>query len=112
MLGERERRSILEVIDSRSPFRFYGPQVMGKVRDAETRLASLVGVPHALAVSSGTAALVVALRALGVGLGDEVRPEVEFEGPRYPSLSAAGKAAAGYPVNGWRFWRPVEQSQK
>ncbi len=47
-----------------------------------------------------------------VVLGDEGKPEVEFEGVRYPSPSAAGKAAAGYPVNGWRFWRPVEQSQE
>ncbi len=44
-----------------------------------------------------------------VVLGDEGKPKVEFDGARYPSLSAAGKAAAGYPVNGWRFWRPVEQ---
>jgi hypothetical protein len=36
----------------------------------------------------------------------------EFDGARYPSLSAAGKATAGYPVNGWRFWRPIEQSQE
>ncbi len=42
-----------------------------------------------------------------VVVGDEGRPEVEFEGTRYPSLSAAGKAAAGYAVNGWRFWQPV-----
>jgi len=40
-----------------------------------------------------------------VVLGPEGRPEVEFGGVRYPSLSAAGKAAAGYQVNGWRFWR-------
>ncbi len=47
-----------------------------------------------------------------VVLGDEGRPEVEFEGTRYPSLSAAGKAAAGYPVNGWRFWQPaIEQPE-
>ena len=45
-----------------------------------------------------------------VVLGEEGKPEVEFDGVRYPSLSAAGKAAAGYPVNGWRFWRPVEKS--
>ena len=44
--------------------------------------------------------------------GPEGTPEVEFEGTRYPSLSAAGKAAAGYPVNGWRFWRAVEQPQE
>ena len=42
-----------------------------------------------------------------VVLGPEGKSEVEFEGARYPSLSAAGKAAAGYPVNGWRFWRPA-----
>lgn len=47
-----------------------------------------------------------------VVLGDEGKPEVEFEGTRYPSLSAAGKAAAGYPVNGWRFWQPaIEQAE-
>jgi len=40
-----------------------------------------------------------------VVLGPQGRPEVEFDGARYPSVSAAGKAAAGYPVNGWRFWR-------
>ena len=44
--------------------------------------------------------------------GPEGTPEVEFEGARYPSLSAAGKAAAGYPVNGWRFWRVVEEPQE
>jgi hypothetical protein len=43
-----------------------------------------------------------------VVLGPQGRPEVEFEGARYPSLSAAGKAAAGYAVNGWRFWRVAE----
>jgi hypothetical protein len=47
-----------------------------------------------------------------VVLGDEGRPEVEFEGARYPSLSAAGKAAAGYPVNGWRFWKKSEEGDQ
>src|SRR3990170_4160579 len=50
--------------------------------------------------------------AASVVVGAEGKPEVEFEGARYPSLSAAGKAAAGYPVNGWRFWRPTEQPQE
>src|SRR5262245_10067371 len=45
-----------------------GPQV-----DAfETELAALLDMPHALALSSGTAALHLALLALGVGRGDEV----------------------------------------
>ena len=45
-----------------------GPQV-----DAlEQELAGLVGVPNALALSSGTAALHLALVVLGIGHGDEV----------------------------------------
>jgi dTDP-4-amino-4,6-dideoxygalactose transaminase len=38
----------------------------------ERELAELAGVPHALALSSGTAALHLALLVLGIGPGDEV----------------------------------------
>ncbi len=41
-------------------------------------------------------------------VGEGGKPEVEFNGQRYASPSAAGKAAAGYPLNGWRFWHEVE----
>src|SRR5437588_12415225 len=38
----------------------------------EVEFARHVGAPHAVAVSSGTAALQLALHALGIGEGDEV----------------------------------------
>lgn len=44
----------------------------GKVPAFERALAASIGLPHAAAASSGTAALYLALRALGVGGGDEV----------------------------------------
>lgn len=45
-----------------------GPEVAA----FEQEFAALVGAPHACAVSSGTTALHLALRAVGVGPGDEV----------------------------------------
>lgn len=47
--------------------------IMGpEVAELEQELASFVGVEHALAVSSGTDALLIALLALNIGAGDEV----------------------------------------
>ncbi len=50
-----------------------GRFVSGLEVDAfEAALAGSVGVPHAVAVGSGTAALILALMAAGIGAGDEV----------------------------------------
>lgn len=47
--------------------------------EAERRIARLLGVRHAVCVTSGTAALFLALRAAGVGPGDEVIiPDLTF----------------------------------
>ncbi len=43
-----------------------------KLREFETTIATYVGTPHAVGVSSGTAGLHLALLALGIGAGDEV----------------------------------------
>lgn len=66
-VGPEERQMLLDAFDSNwiAPL---GPDV-----DAfEAELAERVGVGHAVALSSGTAALHLALLMLGVGRGDEV----------------------------------------
>jgi dTDP-4-amino-4,6-dideoxygalactose transaminase len=66
-LSGRELELLREAVESNwvAPL---GPHV-----DAfERELAEVVGVPHALALSSGSAALHLALVVLGIGAGDEV----------------------------------------
>src|SRR5262249_55438161 len=60
------KRAVLAAIDSRQYI--LGPQC----RQLEAELAGSTGVKHAVLTSSATAALWLALRALGVKAGDEV----------------------------------------
>jgi perosamine synthetase len=66
VLGEAEERAVVEVL--RSGQLSLGP----KLGEFERRFAERIGVAHASAVSSGTAGLHLALRAVGVEPGDEV----------------------------------------
>ncbi len=65
-----EERELIEVLESRSPFRSRGPG--SKVLQFEREYAEHIGVKHAVAVTSGTTALMTAMAALEVGPGDEV----------------------------------------
>jgi perosamine synthetase len=66
VVGEEEERAVIEVL--RSGQLSLGPRVV----EFERLFSARVGAPLACAVSSGTAGLHLALRAAGVGEGDEV----------------------------------------
>jgi len=70
--GEEEQRAVLEVIQRQSPFRYYGQDVAGKTKQFETAFATRIESNYALGVTSGTSALIIALKALGIGPGDKV----------------------------------------
>lgn len=71
-IAEEERELVDRVVRAQSPFRFYGPDPQHMVETLEREWCATYGHGHALAVSSGTAALSIALSALEVGPGDEV----------------------------------------
>jgi UDP-2-acetamido-2-deoxy-ribo-hexuluronate aminotransferase len=77
----------MEFIDLKEQYRQYQPEIdkrmrrvlehgqfiMGpEIQELEQNLAGYVGVKHCITVSSGTASLEIALRALEIGPGDEV----------------------------------------
>ncbi|OQX20399.1 MAG: aminotransferase [Desulfobulbaceae bacterium A2] len=75
VFGDKEKAEILEVLETGVLFRYeFGAERRGvyKVKSFEENFARYCGSRHAQAVTSGTAALKVALTALGVGAGDEV----------------------------------------
>ena len=66
VIGDEEIASVIETL--RSGWLTSGP----RARELEQRFAAYVGAPHAIATSSCTTALHLALIAAGVGPGDEV----------------------------------------
>jgi 8-amino-3,8-dideoxy-alpha-D-manno-octulosonate transaminase len=69
---KQEERALLEVLESGSPFRYWGPGTPDKVLRFEEAFAGCMGTRFALGVTSGTAALDCAVAGLGIGPGDEV----------------------------------------
>lgn len=72
-LGAEEKARVLKVLDKKRVFRYYPVGL----EDSETSILEqeykdFLGTDYALAVNSGTSALICALIAAGVGPGDEV----------------------------------------
>ena len=66
MVGDEEKKAVLDVLDS-------GMLAQGKkVKEFEEKFAEYIGAKYAVATSSGTTALHLALLASGVKSGDEV----------------------------------------
>jgi len=66
MIGEEERRAVAEVLSG--PILVHGP----RATEFETAFAAYTEAPHAVSVSSCTAALHLSYFYLGIGAGDEV----------------------------------------
>ena len=85
---DAERADILDAVDT--VFRS-GQLILGqRVGDFERAFADYHGVPHCAGVDNGTNALVLALRALGVGRGDEVITVANTAAPTVVAIDAVG----------------------
>lgn len=74
-IGKEEEEELLSLIRARYLFRYGDPKdpaFKHRVKTLEEEVAGKFGVKYALALSSGTSALITALSAAGIGPGDEV----------------------------------------
>ena len=66
LLGEEENKAVINVLES-------GMIASGpKVEEFEKKFSETVGTKYAIATTSGTTALHLALLSIGIGTGDEV----------------------------------------
>jgi 8-amino-3,8-dideoxy-alpha-D-manno-octulosonate transaminase len=75
LFGPEERKEIEDVLSTGVMFRYnHDPQRnnIWKAKDFEAEAKKITGAKYALAVSNGSAAIMAALAASGIGAGDEV----------------------------------------
>jgi dTDP-4-amino-4,6-dideoxygalactose transaminase len=100
------KRAVMAVLDSRQYI--LGPE--SKAFEAE--LARYVGVKHAVLTSSGTAALWMALKALGMKAGDEVLVPAHTAFPTVEAICFADATPVFVDVDRWYTMNPVDAAAK
>jgi len=104
---EAERADILDAVDKvlRS-----GRLILGdSVREFESRFAARCGVAHGVGVNSGTDALFLALKALGIGPGDEVVTVANTAIPTVSAIVSTGATPRFVDVDPHTFLMDVTQ---
>ena len=77
LIDDKERESVIEIFEKSNGVMFaHGfderRNYIYRVREFEKKFASKFGVKHCLATTSGTMAQYIAMKAMGIGPGDEV----------------------------------------
>ncbi|MBB6421368.1 DegT/DnrJ/EryC1/StrS aminotransferase family protein [Streptomyces sp. AK010] len=104
---EKERSDILDAVDT--VFRS-GHLVLGaSVKGFEQEFAAYHGLDHCVGVDNGTNALVLALRALGVGPGDEVVTVSNTAAPTVVAIDAVGATPVFVDVHPDTYLMDVDQ---
>jgi len=100
-LSERARRRAEDLAQG-APLRVMPPKARPSVQAGEVLSAKLPSVDHRLPPPGTTIVRQYKGRVLQVLV---LTDGFEFEGRRYPSLSAVAKAITGSHINGYRFFR-------
>ncbi|MGH7393151.1 MAG: DegT/DnrJ/EryC1/StrS family aminotransferase [Candidatus Rokuibacteriota bacterium] len=100
------KEAVLAAIDSRQYI--LGPQC----RALEAELARHAGIRHAVLTTSGTAALWLTLKALGVEPGDEVLAPAHTAFPTIEAICVAGGSPVFVDVDDWHTMDPKDAQAK
>ena len=93
-IGKQEEEAVLRLLREQRVFRFMGDQDQSESARLERGYTEFTGQTYALAVNSGTSALICGLVGLGVGPGDEVI----LPGYTYIASAAAVIAVGAVPI--------------
>ncbi|WP_017587958.1 DegT/DnrJ/EryC1/StrS family aminotransferase [Nocardiopsis ganjiahuensis] len=104
---EKEREDILDAVDTvfRSGNLIWGPSLVA----FEEEFAGYHGVSHCAGVDNGTNAIVLGLRALGVGEGDEVITVSNTAAPTVLAITLAGATPVFVDIDPQTYLMRVDQ---